>query len=63
MFMNGSVEHSASSTKLNASTASASAKQQAWQVPLKAHEVKSSHTYQNTGASSLYPTTSLKSWL
>lgn len=63
LFMNGSVEHSASSTKLNASTASASAKQQVWQVPVKAHEVKSSHTYQNTGASSLYPTTSLKSWL
>ncbi|CAN7586733.1 hypothetical protein LJR015_001283 [Peribacillus frigoritolerans] len=54
LFMNGSVEHSSSNTKLNASTASASAKQQAWQVPVKAHEVKYLSKYRRIKSLSNY---------
>lgn len=57
LIMNGSVEDQDQDSRLNASFANASAKQQDFMIPTDPQYSRSSHTYQNSGTNDVYHTT------
>ncbi|ADC52358.1 hypothetical protein BpOF4_21814 (plasmid) [Alkalihalophilus pseudofirmus OF4] len=60
LIMNGSVENQASDNRTKSSLANASAAQQRFMVPTAPQYSRSSHSYHNSGANSVYHSTEAK---